>query len=205
MTQISITRALAQVKSLNDRIQRGTAVPFITQQIGGKHASGKAVQEVEKTLKASLQSVRDLIAERNRLKSAIVRSNAVAQVVIGGNTMTVAEAIERKTSIALEQNLLQQLRGQQAQVNASVERTNVDVQKRLEALLVTAVGKDRQTSSAELEAITGPFKAQNEGKAVDPNDLTVVIDAMSEVIDTFLLEVDYALSEINATTIITVA
>lgn len=200
MAKISITRALAQVKSLNDRIARGTAVPFITVQVGGKHATGKPVQEVEQTLKASLQSVRDLITERNKLKSAIVRSNAVAEVVIGGVTMTVAEAIERKTSIALEQSLLQNLRGQQQQVIASAERTNVDVQKRLEALLVTAVGKDRQTSATELEAITGPFKAQNEAKAVDPNDLTVVIDAMSNVIDTFLLEVDYALSEVNATT-----
>lgn len=202
MTQISITRALAQVKSLNDRIARGTAVPFITAQIGGKHATGKPLQEVELSLKAALQSVQDLIAQRNSLKSAIVRSNAVAKVVIAGKEMTVAEAIERKTSIALEQNLLHNLRAQQQQVNASVERTNVDVQKRLETLLVTAVGKDRQTSAAELEAITGPFKAQNEAKAVDPSDLTKVIDAMSTEIDAFLLEVDFALSEVNATTLI---
>ena len=200
MAKISITRALAQVKSLNDRIQRGTAVPFTTVQVGGKHATGKPLQEVEQTLKASLQSVKDLIAQRQALKAAIVRSNAVTNVTIAGTVMTVAEAIERKTSIALEQGLLQQLRGQQAQVSASVERTNVDVQKRLEQLLITAVGKDRQTSSAELDAITGPFKAQNEAKAVDPNDVQKVIDAMSTEIDAFLLEVDFALSEVNATT-----
>lgn len=202
MTQISITRALAQVKSLNDRIQRGTGVPFITNQVGGKHATGKPVQEVEVILKASLQSVKDLITQRAALKSAIIRSNSVAKVTINGVVMTVAEAIERKTSITLEQTLLQNLRHQQAQVNASVERTNVDVQKRLETLLATAVGKDRVTSSAELEAIAGPFKAQNEAKAVDPSDLTKVIEQMADDIDAFLLEVDFALSEVNATTLI---
>lgn len=198
--KISITRALAQVKSLTDRINRGVSVPFVTNQIGGKHATGKPIQEVENTLRANLQSIKDLITQRNSLKSAIVRSNAVARVTIAGKEMTVAEAIERKTSIALEQALLQNLRHQQAQVNASVERTNVDVQKRLEALLVTAVGKDRQTTSAELEAITGPFKAQNEAKAVDPSDVTSVIDTLAAEIDAFLLEVDFALSEVNATT-----
>jgi len=202
---ISVTRALAQVKSLNDRIARATAVPFTTTITGGKHATGKPVQEVEVTLKSSLQSVQDLIAQRKALKSAIVRSNALTTVEIAGVQMTVAEAIERKASIGLEQTLLQQLRGQVAQVNAAVERSNVEMTKRLDQLLTTAVGKERQATTQELEAISAPFKAQNEAKAVDPNDLPKVIEAMATEIDAFLLEVDYALSERNATTIIEVA
>lgn len=204
MPQISVTRALAQVKALNDKIERAIAVPFITNQTGGKHSTGKAVQEIEVELKSNYQSVTDLIAQRKALKSAIVRSNAVTSVTIAGKAMTVAEAIERKSSIELERALLRQLKGQQAQVNLVVERTNVDMSKRLDQLLVTAVGKDRQASKAELDAITEPFKAQNEGKAVDPNDLTQKIDALSKDIDDFTLEVDYALSEVNATTLITV-
>lgn len=205
MTTISVTRALAQVKALNDRIERATAVPFITNAIGGKHGSGKPVQEIEVDLRANLQSVTDLIAQRKALKSAIVRSNATTNVTIGGNTVTVAEAIERKSSIIIEQKLLHQLRGQLAQVSAAVERTNVDMTKRLDTLLLTAVGKERQASAAEQEAISAPFKAQNEGKAVDPNDLTKQIEALAKDIDDFVLEVDYALSEINATTQIEVA
>ena len=205
MTQkISVTRALAQVKALTDKIKRGTAVPFITNQTGGKHATGKPVQEIEVELTANLQSVTDLIAQRKALKSAIVRSNAVTTVTINGVTTTVAEAIERKSSIELERALLHQLKGQQAQVNLQVERTNVDMSKRLDDLIRTAVGKDRQASETELAAITAPFKAQNEGKAVDPNDLTAKIAALEKDIDSFVLEVDYALSEVNATTIIDV-
>lgn len=204
MTKISITRALAQVKALNDQIERGIAVPFITNQVGGKHGSGKPVQEIEVNLTANLQSVTDLIQRRKELKSAIVRSNATTNVTIAGKTVTVAEAIERKSSIALEQRLLHQLRGQLAQVNAAVEKTNVEMSKRLDQLLLTAVGKDRQASTAELEAISAPFKAQNEGKAVDPNKLSEKIEALAKDIDGFVLEVDYALSEVNATTLIEV-
>lgn len=200
MAQISVTRALAQVKSLNDRIARATQTAFITVETGGKHNSGKPVQEVSATLQASLQSVQDLIAQRKALKSAIVKSNATATVSIGGVTYTVAEAIERKGSVILEKQLLNQLKGQLAQVIANVERSNIDVQKRLEALLTTTVGKDRKVDEAEIAAIRTPFLAQNEVKALDPNKLQAVVDKLQEEIDAFELEVDFALSEVNAST-----
>lgn len=204
MTQISVTRALAQVKSLNDRIQRATAQAFISNTTGGKHPSGKPTQEVGEILKANLQSVQDLIKQRKALKAAIVRSNAVTNVTIAGVVQTVAEAIERKSSIVLEQTLLNTLRQQQSQQVALVERTNVAVQARLDTLIQTAVGKDRKVDEAELKAITGPFEAQNKAEVLDPSDVTKVIDALAADIDAFLLEVDFALSEVNATTQVTV-
>lgn len=204
MTEISITRALAQVKALNDRIARATSVAFVTTTVGGKHASGKPAQEVGEQLKSNLQSVQALIEQRKAIKSAIVRSNAVTNVVIAGVTQTVAEAIERKSSIALEQTLLQQLRVQQAQAVSAVERTNVAVAARLDDLIKTAVGKDRQVTAADLAAITTPFEAQNKAEVLDPSDITRVIEQLTTNIDAFLLEVDFALSEVNATTKIVV-
>lgn len=46
MTDISVTRAQAEVKSLNDRIARSGNLAFITHTVGGKHANGSPVQEV---------------------------------------------------------------------------------------------------------------------------------------------------------------
>lgn len=204
MAKISVTRALAQKKALNDKIARATSVPFITVMTGGKHATGKSQAELETTLKASVQTVKDLIAQRKVLTSAIVRSNAVTEVTIAGQKLTVAEAIERKGSIEFEKSFLAQLKGQLAQVNANVERTNVDVQRRLEDLLKTAVGKDRKVDDSELKAITDPFRAQNEAKALDPNDVFKLVESLQSEIEAFELEVDFALSEVNATTLIEV-
>jgi hypothetical protein len=204
MTQISVTRALAQVKALNDRIARATAQHFISNVVGGKHATGKPAQEVELTLKANLQSVQDLIAQRKAIKAAIVRSNAVTSVTIAGTVQTVAEAIERKSSITLEQQLLQKLRTEQAQQIALVERTNVTVAARLDDLIKTAVGKDRKVEAADLAAITGPFEAQNKAEVLDPSNVQKVIDQLQADIENFLLEVDFALSEVNAVTKLTV-
>lgn len=200
MTQISVTRALAQVKALNDRIERATGQAFVTITTGGKHASGTPVQEIAATLQSNLQSVTGLISQRNALKSAIVRSNAVTTVIIAGKERTVAEAIERKTSIAIEEALVRSLKAQLGHATAQVERANVQVASRLDALIQTAVGKDRKVDDADIKAITGPFEAQNSSAVLDPSKLQNVIDAMQAEIDEFLLEVDFALSEVNATT-----
>lgn len=203
MTAISITRALAQVKSLNDRIETGSSQLFIATTTGGKHASGKPTVEVETTMKANLQSVKDLIVERNKVKSAIVRSNAVTKVTVAGVEMTVAEAIERKGSIQLEVVLLQNLRSQLSIQTAKVERENVLVQSRLDQLIQTTVGKDRKVDADEVEAITKPFEAKNKAALLDPSDLTKVIATMEESVRAFQDEVDMALSEVNAVTKVT--
>lgn len=204
MTQISITRALAQKKALNDRIARATNAVFITTLVGGKHGSGMSVDEATRTLQANLQSVQDLIVQRATLASAIVKSNAVATVVINNVTMTVAEAIERKGSIQLEQVLLNQLRTQQAQATQAVERTNVQVNQRLDQMLLGLTTKDRKVDEAEVAAIREPFLKGNEAKLLDANSLQAVIDKLQASIDGFVTEVDYALSEVNATTKINV-
>lgn len=202
MSQISVTRALAQVKSLNDRIQRGATAQFIAVSVGGKVTGKNSLAEVEAGLKSNLQSVQDLIKARGELKSAIVKSNAVTLVNIAGKEMTVAEAIERKSSITFEVQLLTQLKVQQNQAIAQVERVNLGVQQSCEKLIQTALGREIKHTDDEAKAITGPFEEKNKAALVDANKLDDLIKQMQKDIDDFLLEVDFALSEVNAKTLI---
>ena len=195
---ISITRALAQIKSLDARIAETTSSAFVTYQTNGKTSGGSKVAEVETVLKANLQSVKDMISQRQALKAAVVASNAVTLVQIAGGTMTVAQAIERKTSIQQERSLLQQLKVQFLRASKEVENGNQQMQVRLDKLIETAVGKDRKVDQAEIAAIVDPFKAANEVKLVDPVGIQQVIQELENSINAFMTEVDYALSEINA-------
>jgi hypothetical protein len=199
---ISVTRALAEVKALNDRIEKATRTPaFISVTVGGKIVNGAGdVQTVAAQLKANLQSVTDLIARRNLVKGAIIRSNAVTKVTINGVEMTVAEAIERKGSIDKERALVAVLLQQLGQVKTAVERNNVQMQGKIDAMLLTAVGKERKATEEELEAISKPYTASNVTALLDPNGLEAVTQKMSEDINGFIFEVDYVLSEANAKT-----
>lgn len=203
MTQISITRALAEVKSLNDRIEKATRQGvFVTVTVGGKTTNGQDLQAATQTLKSNLQQVTDLIERRQAVKTAIIRSNAVATVTINGKELTVAEAIERKGSIDKERVLMSVLQQQLGQARTVTERNNVQMQGRIDTMLQAAVGKERKATEEELEAISKPYTSSNVTAPLDPNGLEDVILKMEEEINGFLFEVDFALSEANAKTLI---
>lgn len=198
---ISVTRALAELKTLDDRIQKAAGNGYIILTVGGKVVgTQRSKEEVEKSIKESYQSFNDLVSRRNKLKSAIVKSNAQTSVLIGGKEFTVAEAIERKNSINLEQLLVNSLVNQYRQAASQVEKTNLDANNRLNQMVEVNLGKDRKTSEEDYDAIAKPFMAKNEAKLVDPLQLETLVVSLQKEIDDFKLNVDFALSESNALT-----
>lgn len=101
MRIITITEALNELKLYDARIRKAISN---TKLAGAAKKSSARIGAITKNefnehAKASYQSVTDLIANRNTLKSAIVKSNAVTEITVNGKVMTVAEAIERKNAI----------------------------------------------------------------------------------------------------------
>ena len=92
---MTITRALSSLKNLDKKIEKliGSAV-FVSVRGELRQPDNDSLRAVE-----LLQQIQDLQTHRDKLKSAIVISNANTRVKIAKETMTVAEAIERKKSI----------------------------------------------------------------------------------------------------------
>lgn len=199
---MTITRGLAELKLLDARIHRGIdEAEFAAVVIGEKPVKGySSNEEFSRKSRASLQSIESLIARRKAIKAAIVVSNATTYVMIAGQRMTVAEAIERKSSIHYEEALLGQMRQQYQQALAEIERRNAEAQVRLDRLLEANFGKESKAKDSEYEAIAKPFMAQNEAKLVDPVKLKERIDQLTNEIESFRSEVDFILSESNTLT-----
>lgn len=204
--EMTITRALSELKMLDKRIQRAIQEAVLGgYTIGKKPMTGfHSVDEIEKRAKSDFQSIQDLIKRRNQIKSAIVISNATTEVEIAGKKMTVAEAIERKTSIQYEQQLLNKLKQTYTILVNKVDQVNEDVKNRLDKHLETLYGKEGKVKASENEELIKPFLEENEAKFIDPIRLKDRIDELAKEIEEFLMEVDYALSESNTITRITI-
>lgn len=57
--------------------------------------NGIDIKEYEKQMQASYDKATSLIKYRNRIKVLVAESNATTEVIIDGDKMTIAEAIER--------------------------------------------------------------------------------------------------------------
>lgn len=208
MRKISITEALNELKLYDSKITKAiTNATFC----GAAKKSSDKVGVVKKDdfverAKASYQSATDLISNRNTLKSAIIRSNAITGVEIDGVPMTVAEAIERKNSIEYDETLLNEMKRQYANATTTVDKENKKVDNKVDELLTTLIGKDsdKKLSKEDQEAVENPYREKNEFKFVDPLELYEKIQALEANIDGFKSNVDTVLVLSNATTFIEV-
>lgn len=200
--EMTITRALSELKLLDKRISRTINESVLGGFIVGKKPMTGFVnqEEIESTAKSNYQSAMDLIKRRNLIKSAIVDSNAKTTVEIAGQKMTVAEAIERKTAINYDKLLLQKLKQEYSKLVRHVDTVNDEVKSRLDRHLETLYGKDGKVKASENEELIKPFLQENEAKLVDPLNLKTKIDDLTDEIDTFEMEVDFVLSESNTIT-----
>lgn len=208
MRTISITEALNELKLYDARIRK--AISNIKLVGAAKKSSDKVGVVLKDTFyeraKADYQSVTDLMANRNALKSAIVKANAVTDVTIAGKTMTRAEAIERKNSIKYEESLLLEMKRQYATTMDSVNKENKKVDSKVDELITTLVGRDsdKKLSKEDHEAVEKPYREKNEFEFIDPIGIYDEMLALESDIDGFKSEVDTVLVLSNATSFIEV-
>lgn len=206
MRKITITEALNELKLYDSKINKAISSSAF---IGAKKKVNEKVGVVPtdkfvSNAKAALQSVQDLIRNRNILKAAIVESNARTTLEVAGKKMTVAEAIERKASIDYDKELLLAMKSQYAAATAIVRKENEKADKKVDEILLTIAGKDttKKLDDVNQKNVELSYRANNEFELVDPLDLLDVITAMETEIDEFESTVDGRLTLSNATTFI---
>jgi hypothetical protein len=196
---MSVHRGLSELKLYNNKIDTANHNSFVlANKQSNKVIGGRSLEEVTNSIKGSFDSMVALIENRKRVKNAIVKSNANTNVVVAGKTMTVAEAIERKVSIELERNFLRNLQSQFIQQNNAVEQQNAQLQPKLESFLQASLGDKRDVET--VKAYTKTFEDNNKYVLIDPCHIQDYMQKLAKDIEEFASQVDYILSESNATT-----
>lgn len=209
---MSITRALAELKRLDDKISRAiTGSTFVGIQIGKNvNAKPNGVQGTVATVAAQIQGAFDsldaMFNQRDSIKSKIVQSNAVTKVTIAGREVTVAEAIELKRSVTNKRDLLNVLKRQQTAVNATISAHNAKLDEAIDSQVKALYTSEKgaKVTSEQFDNVSKPMKEQKEASVIDPKDIVKSITALEELISVVDTELDFTLSEINAKTTISV-
>lgn len=206
MRKITITEALKELKLYDEKIYKAInkgefvgAAKKNSDLIGHKK---KSTYEID--AQSSFDSITALIKNRDALKSAIVNSNAITKVEIGGMTMTVAAAIEKKSSIEYDKRFLYTMKEQFDSAVSTVARENAKVDAQCDRLIETQLSGDnkQKIDKVDIEAFTAPYRKQREFAIVDPLDIEKKIAELESRIDAFEAEVDTKLNVSNALTTI---
>lgn len=198
----SVTQALSEIKMLDKRIQRlTTETVFISTATKNNQRKDDMVHKAV----SNYQQLRDLMEFRKRVKCAIVMSNATTSIDVGTQTYTVAEAIERKSSIQLDKQLLETMRRQRANVDREINVNNQEAKRNLQRLLEQNFGKDNtKTDPTSLSQTEDAFWTNNRWEKIDPLKLDTQIERLTDDIEMFDKNVDFALSASNSQTKVTI-
>lgn len=210
MTTMSITRALTRAKTIEKQLTRLVESQYVVTLIKREVDDATDVyQDNLKMTKSNFDQFNALFAELNNIKAAVRKSNEVTKVVIGGDELSVADALVYKNTIVYRSNFLEKIARENRTADSRVEQSKINADNKFatvrENLIKNSQGQD--VSEDYLKTVLTEEerrlkKAIVEVKVSGINNVNEYIEAERKRIDTFLEEVDYVLSESNATTII---
>ena len=211
MTTYTITRALSRINALQDKLQKAADLTYVTTVNTIKLNSEDTLKTLT-DLKANIQSVEAIKLEILKLKLKIQESNLSTIVTVNNKEMTVREAIELKylyenyfsriSNVMADQ--LRRSKLKQSAAQTEIENSQQEAIKQLTAMDSSISAEEvesrskvsielvRQTKELSVISFNGTEDAENSVKNY------------IEEISTYLEEVDYVLSESNATTTIEV-
>ena len=210
MTTMSITRALTRAKTIEKQLTRLVESQYVVTLMKREVDDATNVfQDNLKMTQSNFDQFNALFAELNNIKAAVRKSNEVTKVVIGGEELTVADALVYKNTIVYRNSFLDRITRENRNAESRVEQSKISADTKFasvrENLIKNSQGQD--VSEDYLKTVLTEEerrlkKAIVEVKVSGINNVNEFIEAERKRIDTFIEEVDYVLSESNATTII---
>jgi hypothetical protein len=203
----SIARLLIELKTTSKRIEK-LIIDFHPGDIkvNKKLTTNQSVEDFERKARSDDASINALIDYNDLIKSLIVKSNASTPVIVAGEKMTVAEAIEKKSSIVKKKNLLERYRTALHSLKRQFETLQTKADRELETFITATYGsKDlSKVNKDDLERISVAFRETHEPVIFDPLGIDDKARALELWISNFESEVDISLSESNSRTMITI-
>ena len=209
--KMTVHRALAELKTMDDRIQSAINAPTYVMAV--KHSAekinGMTIKEFQESIKSGYQKVIDLMKRRDAMKRAVVLSNATTKVQIGDKEYTVAEAIELKNhGVEYKKMLKQRMTMHYNSARSELDRNSGEaIEKRAEQYVLSVINaqpKDAKMAvdSEAMKALRKDYITNNTYDLLDPLDVVKTIENLMDEINEFETEVDASLSVSNAITVI---
>ena len=219
MSKYSIHRILSLKKTTAERIDQVIqSGKFIAIRQGKKEqVNGVPISSIEEEIKSSYQKITSLLSNYEKLKSALLSSNAgivegteVEKISVAGKEYSLSELIavsddiygNKKHKNAFKPRLLETLRAAYVQAIRKVEQQNQRVEQDIKDYLAKATTTDKAMSAEDIKKRSEIFHQDGDYSLIDPLNLKEVIQNLEQEITQFRHECDATMSEHNALTFV---
>lgn len=199
-TKMSLHRVIAEIKAAEEQVgilQSSNFAGFL---------QGKE-DEYTDAFKKQAQGAFDkiLALSRNIVTLKTARNKANAEVVLTINTKeyTIDKALARKATLHIEEQLISNTKAQYEHARKHVEACNTKLEQTIQQQLTT-IFTGKQATPEEIKIVRDAAEEKQKMQTLTFDGFDSKIKALEEDISKFKLEIDYSLSEANATNFVEV-
>lgn len=205
MKEYTLTRALVEIKLYDSKIEKA-----IKELVSVSYKVNEIIPEYRmvendflKVYTAQMQKISDLRANKSALKNALMKANAETKVLIADKEYTILQALNKKSDIYLDNMLVNTLQTQLKSAIAKVNTINEKIESDIERTINAKSSSSSNQSKEYIQQVRDGYKSQIPA-LVNDSVVEELIQTKTVEIENFLAEVDFVLSEVNATTTIKV-
>lgn len=193
----SLAKILADKKLVVNKLNKKIQNLEVTALVENDKIGNNTKEEVVKNITADKKAIRDLIAERDKLSRALLKANAETRVSIGKEIYTIVEAIARKSTIETDKVILRKMISSLERVKMLKAQKEEQLENRIDSII-------NNGESANAQVVIDSMRNLNKFEVLNEAELEAEIKELSESIETFESDIDFALSEVNAITLVEV-
>jgi hypothetical protein len=199
---MTLHKALSELKLIEGKITKrmGDIVPVGIFQKNNKIDGYVTPEDFDKNAQSLYQSITDLFERQQTIKSALMKKNLEVIIDIAGLKMSIADALNYKSTLPLRKNFVHILKQKYIQTVGRMNTDNEKVSKNLDIIL----SGQQDKSSEAMKKFTDNYKEVNEFHLQNPLKIEEKFKGMEEQIEKFETELDGLLSETNALHTITI-
>ncbi len=201
-TKMSLHRVIAEIKSIESKLATIQSGAFVFQTVGDDMSEVAAVTTKSQS---EFDKFSSLIANLATLKAARNKANSTVAVTIAGKTLTIDEALAAKSALVHKKELIRVLQAQFVNGQRNVDAAKAAIDQRVNQQISTMFGATRKASEEEINLLRSTAERASKVTLVYAAGLKEKIEKLVEEVGQFTTEVDYVLSEANATNVVDVS
>lgn len=199
----SITRLLVLKKSVEKQLDAllETRDSSITTTVKASVSSSEKAK-MRTRQQSFLNQLDAAFKKRNIIAEAIANSNANTKVEVGGTTMTVTAAIDRKNNLNREKSYTNLLGSALNRVTLDLARSERAIEEEASSRAQILSGRDKVVTQEALSLAKSSVEDLYKLEVIEPVDIAKLIETKRKELDAFSEEIDIVLNESNATTLV---
>ena len=203
--ELTLTRALVELKLYDSKIQKAINElrPTSFSVNGVVVDYRQTIEEFTNNYNSQIQKIKDLRNNKSLLKNALMEANASTKVKIGNKEYTILEALNKKADIQIENEIVRVLKQSVVSSNNRISNITDQIESNIEQTINSKSASSGNQSKDYIQSVRDSYKSQLPQPVNIEQVEKLILEKEAEIAE-FLAEVDFALSEVNATTKITV-